>query len=105
MTSKDTSKSVAIQQQIETEVLPPGKKKQQKVIEKLNKASLACLPPNVEGGTQGSMFVEIGAIDWFTYDGVNYLAETGSEERPKPINNLFANIKFWGETTKGIYLR
>jgi hypothetical protein len=60
------------------------------------------LPPGVEGQSLGSLFVECGDLEWFNYDGVNYLQE-GYDI--KPINNLFANIKFWGEQSKGIYLR
>lgn len=43
-------------------------------------------------------------MEWFTYDGVNYIAETGGFEA-KPIHSLFANFKFWGDQAKGIYLR
>jgi hypothetical protein len=42
-------------------------------------------------------------MEWFTYDGINYLADSGGENHP--IFNLFANFKFWGEASKGIYLR
>lgn len=43
-------------------------------------------------------------MEWFTYDGINYLADSGGGEH-HPIHNLFANFRFWGETSKGIYLR
>ena len=42
-------------------------------------------------------------MEWFTYDGINYLADSGGEHHP--IHNLFANFRFWGESSKGIYLR
>ena len=42
-------------------------------------------------------------MDWFVYNGINYIEDSGGEF--KPIQNLFVNIKFWGETAKGIYLR
>lgn len=77
--------------------------KPNKAIEKFNKQSKATIPPGVEGTGYGSLFVEMGQMEWFTYDGVNYLNENGSES--KPIHNLFANFKFWGEQSKGIYLR
>ena len=57
-------------------------KKPNKAIEKLNKASTASLPPNVEGGPFGSLFIEMGQMEWFTYDNVNYLADSGGEFRP-----------------------
>ena len=62
------------------------------------------LPPEVEGPSYGSLFVEIGNVDFLTYDGQNYLEE-GFSAHGKGINHLFANIKFWGDSTKGIYLR
>jgi hypothetical protein len=45
-----------------------------KDIEKINKHAKASLPPGVEGLAYGSLFVEVGPMDWFTYDGVNYLS-------------------------------
>ena len=62
------------------------------------------LPPDVDGGTYGYLFIELGNLDFFIYDGVNYLEE-GVASVGKPIYNLFANIKFWGDHSKGIYLK
>lgn len=31
------------------------------------------LPPGVEGPSFGSLFVEIGEMEWFIYNGLNYL--------------------------------
>ena len=62
------------------------------------------LPPGVDGASLGSLFVEMGSVEWLTYDGVNYL-ENAEQSEFKPIQNVFANIKFWGDQSKGIYLR
>lgn len=78
--------------------------KEQKAIEMLNKKALAALPPDVDGSNFGHMFIELGNLDWFQYDGQNYLEE-GSSSQGKGINNLYGNIKFWGDRSKGIYLR
>jgi hypothetical protein len=78
-------------------------KKANKGMEKINKQSKASLPPGVEGIAYGSLFVEVGSMEWFTYDHINYLSDSGSETRP--IHNLYANFKFWGEQTKGIFLK
>ena len=59
------------------------------------------LPPEVDGSNFGHLFVEMGQMDWFTYDSVNYLQEGTN----KPIFNLFANIKFWGDTNRGLFLK
>jgi hypothetical protein len=39
-----------------------------KAIEKLNKAAAGSIPPGIEGNPQGSLFVEMGELEWFTYD-------------------------------------
>ena len=62
------------------------------------------LPPEVEGPNFGSLFVEMQNIEWLTYDGLNYLEE-GLSTAGKAANHLFANMKFWGDRTKGIYLK
>ncbi len=73
----------------------PPKNKPHKAIEKINKAAPGCIPPGVEGNAQGSMFIEMGELEWFTYDQVNYLQDSGADY--KPVEYLFANIKLWGE--------
>jgi hypothetical protein len=36
------------------------------------------LPPGVQGGTAfGSLFVQMGELQWLTYDGLNYLEDYG----------------------------
>lgn len=62
------------------------------------------LPPEVEGPNFGSLFIEFGNLDWLTYDGENYLDE-GASSANKGVTRLFGNIKFWGDRTKGIYLK
>jgi len=54
-------------------LLPPAKGKLHKAIEKLNKQAPGTLPPLVDGNPQGSLFVDMGDLEWFTYDNVNYL--------------------------------
>jgi hypothetical protein len=46
----------------------------------------------------------MGDLKWLTYDGVNYLEDYG---KGKKVQDLYANIKFWGEDPKdkGIYLK
>ena len=78
--------------------------KKQNIAEALNKKALAQLPPGVDGNNFGHLFIEIGNLDWFQYDGQNYLEE-GSSSAGKGIYNLFSNIKFWGDSSKGIYLK
>ena len=48
--------------------------------EKLNKPT--SLPPGVEGSNFGSLFAEVGPMEWFTYDGINYLEDSGGEFKP-----------------------
>ena len=63
------------------------------------------LPPGVTSSAAfGSLFVEIGDLHWLTYDGVNYLEDYGKGAK---IQDLYANIKFWGESTtqRGIFLK
>ena len=60
------------------------------------------LPPGVEGSAYGNLFIEIGDLGWLIYDTENYLEEMASG---KGVHNLFANMKFWGDNTKGLYLR
>jgi hypothetical protein len=49
--------------------------------------------------------VELGQLEWFNYDKVDYLLESYASEY-KPVEYLFANFKFWGETqSRGVYLR
>jgi len=43
---------------------------------------LAVLPPGVEGNSFGSLFVEMGQMEWFTYDGLNYLKDQGNGTMP-----------------------
>ncbi|CDW78943.1 c2 domain-containing protein 3 [Stylonychia lemnae] len=62
------------------------------------------LPPEVEGPTFGFLFIEMQNLDWLTYDGQNYLEDIGTSLGPR-VNNLFANIKFWGDQSKGVYLK
>jgi hypothetical protein len=71
--------------------------------EMLNKNVKNALPPEVEGSTYGHLFVEIGNLNWLIYDNENYLEPASGGT--KPIFNLFTNIKFWGDKTKGIYLK
>lgn len=86
-------------------MLPPARSRLHKAIEKLNKVAPGILPPDVEGKPQGSLFVEMGQLEWFNYDNVDYLQESFTSEY-KPVEYLFANFKFWGETSsRGIYLR
>ncbi len=62
------------------------------------------LAPDVEGPNFGSLFIELGNLDWLTYDGKNYLDESSGSSN-KGVTRLFGNIKFWGDRTKGIYLK
>lgn len=62
------------------------------------------MPPDVEGNTYGHLFIEIGNLEWLIYDGQNYL-ESGVGSEGKGIYSLFVNTKFWGDKTKGIYLK
>jgi hypothetical protein len=64
---------------------------------------MSMLPPEVEGPNFGHLFIEMGNLDWLTYDGQNYLDDGSGEGRG--VNHLFANIKFWGDRSKGIYLK
>ncbi len=73
-------------------------------MENLNKQALTSLPPEVEGTTFGHLFIEVHNMEWFQYDGVNYLGD-GSNTNGRDITKLFANIKFWGDRTRGIYLK
>ena len=38
-------------------------------VDTMNKQALSMLPPEVEGPNFGYLFVEIGNLDWLTYDG------------------------------------
>lgn len=69
----------------------------------MNKGFQGILPPEVEGVTYGNLFIEMGKMEWFTYDSVNYLAD--GTEINKPLYHLFANIKFWGDRSKGLFLK
>ena len=63
------------------------------------------LPPGVKGNaTFGNLFVDMGDLQWLTYDGKNFLEDYG--KGPK-ILDLYANLKFWGEdpNSKGIFLK
>jgi hypothetical protein len=47
--------------------------------------------------------VEVGKVDWFIYDGVNYLDAQGG--KGSALKNLFVNFKFWGDSGRGAFLR
>jgi hypothetical protein len=47
---------------------PGAPNRPHKAIEKLNKAAAGSIPPGIEGNPQGSLFVEMGELEWFTYD-------------------------------------
>lgn len=46
------------------------------------------------------MFVEIGDLVWFEYNGRNFV-----EEGIEKLQTLFVNFRFWGDKGKGIYLK
>ena len=54
-------------------MLPPARSRLHKAIEKLNKVAPGSLPPGVDSNPQGSLFVELGQLEWFNYDNVDYL--------------------------------
>ena len=63
------------------------------------------LPPGVKSNaTFGHLFVDMGDLQWLTYDGKNFLEDYG--KGPK-VQDLYANIRFWGEdpNSKGIFLK
>jgi len=75
------------------------------VQKQLNRAAQYVLPPEVQGNTYGHLFVEIGNLEWLIYNQENYLDERGMGVDDKGVHSLFCNIKFWGDKSKGVYLK
>lgn len=71
--------------------------------ELLNRDCLVSLPPGCEGSPQGNLFIDLGAMEWLIYDSVNYLQDPGNGKLP--LRNVFANLKFWGDKGRGLFLR
>ena len=68
------------------------------------------MPPGVESDqVLGRLELTVGALDWLTYDGSDYLQDSAKGKHEPLARATFVNISFWGEMTnqnggKGVYL-
>ena len=62
-------------------------------------AAIESLPPQMSGKSHGRVYLEMHNLNSLEYNSRDYCGESEANTR------LFANIKFWGETGPGVYLK